>query len=85
MYIKTERKEKYNDSSWNSRARRSIDMTLNSMLVILTENQDPVLGLNYTNTTDKEGQNHYVITTLPFHVNKPTYAYPPIITFITQP
>ncbi|KAL0901343.1 hypothetical protein ABMA27_006622 [Loxostege sticticalis] len=55
VYIKTERKEKYNDSSWNSRARRSIDMTLNSMLVILTENQDPVLGLNYTNTTDKEG------------------------------
>ncbi|KAL4719210.1 hypothetical protein ACJJTC_019400, partial [Scirpophaga incertulas] len=57
VYIKTKRAntEKYNENSGNVRARRSIDITLNSMLVILTENSDPVLGLNYTNTTDKDG------------------------------
>ncbi|XP_063823056.1 insulin-like receptor isoform X2 [Ostrinia nubilalis] len=54
VYIKTSRNDKNYESSGNSRARRSVDMTLNSMLVILTENHDPVLGLNYTNTTDNE-------------------------------
>ncbi|CAH2989241.1 unnamed protein product [Chilo suppressalis] len=57
VYIKTERsnREKFAENAGNVRARRSIDFTLNSMLVILTENSDPVLGYNYTNTTDRDG------------------------------
>ncbi|CAG9796449.1 unnamed protein product [Diatraea saccharalis] len=53
VYIKSERANR--ESAGNVRARRSIDFTLNSMLVILTENSDPVLGFNYTNSTDRDG------------------------------
>ncbi|XP_049691896.1 insulin-like receptor isoform X1 [Helicoverpa armigera] len=44
-----------NDRKNPKRVKRSVDDSLNSMLVILTPNFEPKVGLNYTNTTDSEG------------------------------
>lgn len=38
-----------------NKVKRSVDHTLNSMLVKLTENIEPKIGQNFTNTTDEEG------------------------------
>nr|ATU31392.1 insulin receptor [Maruca vitrata] len=58
VYVKSgasERIRNRGETSGNVRARRSVDMTLNSMLVILSENRDPEIGKNYTNATDRNG------------------------------
>ncbi|XP_053611419.1 insulin receptor-like isoform X2 [Plodia interpunctella] len=51
VYIKTPKKQK----TTKSRRRRSVDKSVQSMLVILSKNTSPTLGLNYSNTTDGEG------------------------------
>ncbi|XP_013197113.2 insulin receptor [Amyelois transitella] len=51
VYIKTPKKQR----TLKSRRRRSVDSTIQSMLVILSDNNSPRLGLNYSNSTDGDG------------------------------
>ncbi|XP_026738926.1 insulin-like receptor isoform X2 [Trichoplusia ni] len=53
VYKKTTDRSKFKTPA--KRIKRSIDHTLNSMLVKLTENVKLKPGLNYTNATDEEG------------------------------
>ncbi|XP_022822155.1 insulin-like receptor isoform X1 [Spodoptera litura] len=48
VYVKNDNRPKA------KRVKRSVDHTLNSMLVKLTKNFEPQVGLNYTNSTDEE-------------------------------
>ncbi|XP_075974749.1 insulin-like receptor [Anticarsia gemmatalis] len=52
VYRKSDRQK---PKSAVKRMRRSVDLTLNSMLVKLSDNNNPVKGQNYTNSTDDEG------------------------------